>query len=334
MKDLKFIPGISPKQAYEMNFTAFPKDDNRFVRSWFHLMDRDYIAEYKNGLLSVNTRSIDTCFGRMIHAAVSINMDNLGAFGMFAQETKLTWSDLQIVKDNVIDYDRFAVEVYPKEKYLVDMTNVYHLFAFDDLCKNPFNIKKKLHELDEEVILPNAKLNGWTENSYSANSYSDTKVFPYKIDDRTYIVSKEYKFEGNPNDPNMQQLSILTSVTVYVGLITVTIKNKELKVYHVIIQPKNGYEDMITWNAKYMIKTMLFGKDCAGVEIYPTDRDFVDDGHYHMFIFDEEVDIPFGIHPDEVKYMKPVNRGIYMLNQAELIELQEVMKRHNKTSQN
>jgi len=331
MKDLKFIPAVSAKQMYSMNATAFPKDDARFVRSWYPNMDRCYYAEYKDGLISAHTRSIDTCFGRMCHAAISYNPDNV-TFAGFDPSAILTWDDMQIVKDNVIDYDRFAVEVYPKSSKLVDMSNVYHLFAFDELCKNPFNIKKKFNELNEPIILGGEEY-GFTINTYSANGYNGNYTFPYRIGDKSYMVGREYKIDNiNPNLPAniVQALSTLSSIisAIYVGLIEVEIKKEKYKVYHTIIQPKNDCEEKIVWNIKETIKDMIFGTERAGIEIYPKARDLVDDGHYHMFVFEKEVDIPFGIHRNETKYMKAVNRGPYILNQAEMMELQQLMRKH------
>ena len=46
-----------------------------------------------------------------------------------------------------------------------------------------------------------------------------------------------------------------------------------------------------------------------------------------LFVFDEEIDMSFGIHPSEVQLTTPINRGIHQLNHNQLLELEAMYQK-------
>lgn len=74
------------------------------------------------------------------------------------------------------------------------------------------------------------------------------------------------------------------------------------------------------WAEKQKIKDELFGAKRTAIEVYPSADRVIDAADvYHLWVFDKNFRLPFGIHPKE--YQKAINRG-YSINQAELAALQ------------
>lgn len=83
-----------------------------------------------------------------------------------------------------------------------------------------------------------------------------------------------------------------------------------------------------TWKEKQEIKDELFGKNRAAVEVYPTEDRLIDSADvYHLWVFDKNYKLPFGIHPKE--YQKAINRG-YSITEGELNELKLYYKENVK----
>ena len=77
----------------------------------------------------------------------------------------------------------------------------------------------------------------------------------------------------------------------------------------------------LTWAEKQQIKDELFGKNRVAVEVFPTEDRLVNAADvYHLWVFEKNFRLPFGIHPKE--YQKAINRG-YSMTQGELEELRE-----------
>ena len=117
------------------------------------------------------------------------------------------------------------------------------------------------------------------------------------------------------------------------------LRTKLGNVEHVTIthQP-NGFKlssdgsKAFTWAEKQQIKNELFGTNRTAVEVYPTEDRLIDTADvYHLWVFDKNYKLPFGIHPKE--YQKAINRG-YSMSQSELQELQEYFKEENGVSAN
>lgn len=41
------------------------------------------------------------------------------------------WTQLQRIKNEIVGYDKMAIQVFPKTKNVVDQANMYHLWVFD-----------------------------------------------------------------------------------------------------------------------------------------------------------------------------------------------------------
>ena len=79
-----------------------------------------------------------------------------------------------------------------------------------------------------------------------------------------------------------------------------------------------------TWAEKQQIKDELFGKNRTAIEVYPKEDRLVDVADvYHLWVFDKNFNLPFGIHPKE--HTKAINRGSLPLSEQELLDLQEVL---------
>ena len=100
------------------------------------------------------------------------------------------------------------------------------------------------------------------------------------------------------------------------------------KVEHVTITRRkisaDGSGDF-TWSEKQQIKDELFGKNRVAIEVYPAQDKLVDVADvYHLWVFDKNFKLPFGIHPKE--YKQAINRGSVPLSESELNELREVLQ--------
>lgn len=85
------------------------------------------------------------------------------------------------------------------------------------------------------------------------------------------------------------------------------------KVEHAVIQRRNGFtgngENDIPWNVKQEVKNELFGDKRVAIEIFPSSDRLVDVMDvYHLWIFDKNFRLPFGIHPKDIQ-CRAVNRG-------------------------
>lgn len=85
----------------------------------------------------------------------------------------------------------------------------------------------------------------------------------------------------------------------------------------------------IGWNEKMMIKNELFGEDRFAIEVYPKQKNLIDEADtYHLWVFNKKYDMPFGIHPRE--HVKAINRGDAKLSKEELDLLQKKIDEEKK----
>src|SRR4030042_4887945 len=67
------------------------------------------------------------------------------------------------------------------------------------------------------------------------------------------------------------------------------------KIRHAAIRNLEGSPD-ISWSAKQEIKDKIFGKHKIGIEIYPTEKELVDEANmYHLWILPIEMELPFSL---------------------------------------
>ena len=102
-------------------------------------MDRAWI-DYERGY-DVCSRMIYTKqWGNVEHVTITritdevLNMGGTAAIG---------WAEKMMIKNELFGEDRFAIEVYPKQKFLVDVTDTYHLWIFGAKYDMPFGIHPK-----------------------------------------------------------------------------------------------------------------------------------------------------------------------------------------------
>ena len=127
---MNFIKAIPPKYMKD-NFGMYT-GGNRL--GWQGDMDRCWIDNEKN--LCVCSRLIRTKFGNVEHVTITMGMGTSDGSG------EVSWSEKMQIKNELFGENRFAIEVYPKQKNLVDVCDVYHLWVFDKKLDMPFGIGK------------------------------------------------------------------------------------------------------------------------------------------------------------------------------------------------
>jgi hypothetical protein len=127
---MNFIKAIPPKYMKD-NFGMYT-GGNRL--GWQGDMDRCWIDNEKN--LCVCSRLIRTKFGNVEHVTITRGMGTSDGSG------EVSWPEKMQIKNELFGENRFAIEVYPKQKNLVDVCDVYHLWVFDKKLDMPFGIGK------------------------------------------------------------------------------------------------------------------------------------------------------------------------------------------------
>ena len=92
---------------------------------WMPQMDRCWCSD--DGF-QVTSRIIMTNWGKVEHAAISIISQEhyLSSNG----ERDIPWATKQEIKNELFGKKRLAIEVFPKDKALVDVQDCYHLWIF------------------------------------------------------------------------------------------------------------------------------------------------------------------------------------------------------------
>lgn len=102
---------------------------------WMPQMDRCWCSD--DGF-QVTSRIIMTSWGKIEHAAISIISQEhyLSSNG----ERDIPWATKQEIKNELFGKKRLAIEVFPKDKALVDVQDCYHLWIFPKEFNLPFGI--------------------------------------------------------------------------------------------------------------------------------------------------------------------------------------------------
>jgi len=127
---MTFIKSIPPKYLKD-NFGMYT-GGNRL--GWQGDMDRCWIDNDKD--LCVCSRLIRTKFGNVEHVTITRGRGTSDGSG------DVSWSEKMRIKNELFGENRFAIEVFPKQKKLVDVMDVYHLWVFDKKLDMPFGIGK------------------------------------------------------------------------------------------------------------------------------------------------------------------------------------------------
>lgn len=126
-----WLKAISPKQLND-KFAIYHGQ-------WMPEMDRCWIREEDGVCVSSRLIRVPEEFGGKVeHVTItrgkSLSTDGAGDFG---------WAEKQQIKNELFGENRTAIEVFPKEKLLVDTCDVYHLWVFDKKFDLPFGIHPK-----------------------------------------------------------------------------------------------------------------------------------------------------------------------------------------------
>lgn len=106
--------------------------------TWNPEMDRCWIREEDGLCVQSRLIRVPEAFGGKVEH-VTITKKGLSTDGSGG----LTWAEKQQIKDELFGENRTAVEVFPKQKMLVDVCDVYHLWVFDKKFELPFGIHPK-----------------------------------------------------------------------------------------------------------------------------------------------------------------------------------------------
>ena len=106
--------------------------------SWHGEMDRCWVENEED--ICVCSRLIRTRFGNVEH--VTITRGGISVNG----SNEVSWSKKMQIKNELFGENRFAVEIFPKQKNLVDVCDVYHLWVFDKKAEMPFGIAPKEYQ--------------------------------------------------------------------------------------------------------------------------------------------------------------------------------------------
>ena len=131
---MNFIKAIPPKMLKDR--LDVYSGGNRI--GWNAEMDRCWIDNDAN--ICVTSRLIRTKFGTVEHVAISKGTGTNDGTG------EVSWSQKMQIKNELFGENRFAIEVFPKQKNLVDVCDVYHLWVFDKKMEMPFGISKKEYQ--------------------------------------------------------------------------------------------------------------------------------------------------------------------------------------------
>lgn len=126
-----FIKGVPPKLLKDQ-FGLYTGEGRV---GWHGDMDRCWIDNDNN--ICVCSRLIRTQFGNVEHVTLSRGAGTVDGSGGF------TWAEKMEIKNTLFGENRFAIEVFPKQKNLVDTMDVYHLWVFDKKVEMPFGITPK-----------------------------------------------------------------------------------------------------------------------------------------------------------------------------------------------
>ena len=120
---------ISPKYLH---------DTTGVYHGWMKNMDRCWDSDDGFQVLS---RLLITPWGKVEHATIQIRQGIDDEHFLSGNgEREISWAVKQEIKNELFGENRVAIEVYPKQKNLVDVCDVYHLWIFPKDFNLPFGI--------------------------------------------------------------------------------------------------------------------------------------------------------------------------------------------------
>ena len=130
---MSFVKAIPPKLMHDKLGV--------YQGLWMPEMDRCW-EDYDRGY-SVCSRMINTKqWGNVEHVTITRHNPE-GIVISSGGSNPIGWSEKMMIKNELFGEDRFAIEVYPKQEMLVDVTDTYHLWVFGKKYDMPFGIHPK-----------------------------------------------------------------------------------------------------------------------------------------------------------------------------------------------
>lgn len=131
--------------------TISPKQTNSYMNcyrgTWIKEMDRCW---WSDDGYQVTSRLLFTDWGKVEHACIIYKPYGFGKSLKTTEEIltdfsndgsrDIPWNVKQEIKNELFGKDRIAIEVFPTEKNLVDVQDVYHLWIMPKGFKMPFGI--------------------------------------------------------------------------------------------------------------------------------------------------------------------------------------------------
>lgn len=100
-----------------------PKDTKK-GNGWFSELDR--VFKRNDGQFVCMMRDLQTEWGKVTHVTIT-------------SYQQPTWSEKQMIKNELFGSESMAIEVFPKESELVDLADMYHLWVLHEQ-RLPFGI--------------------------------------------------------------------------------------------------------------------------------------------------------------------------------------------------
>ena len=132
---MAFVKGIPPKMMHDKL--------GIYNGLWMPEMDRCWM-DYDRGY-QVCSRLIKTKFGNVEHVTINRMRGKDEPLITTDGTRSISWNEKMMIKNELFGENRFAIEVYPKQDRLIDVTDTYHLWVFDKKTDMPFGIHPKEH---------------------------------------------------------------------------------------------------------------------------------------------------------------------------------------------
>lgn len=124
----KWIKAIPPKMLHDKL--------GIYNGIWMPQMDRCWRSD--DGY-SVMSRLINTKWGKVEHVTIQKVVTDLGELSGDGSKD-IPWKIKQEIKNELFGENKTAIEIFPDERELVDVCDVYHLWIFEKGFKIPFGI--------------------------------------------------------------------------------------------------------------------------------------------------------------------------------------------------
>lgn len=132
----KWIKAIPPKMLHDKL--------GIYNGIWMPQMDRCWRSD--DGY-SVMSRLLNTKWGKIEHVTIQKISQKLSGDG----SEDIPWRIKQEIKNELFGENRTAIEIFPEEKELIDVCDVYHLWVFEKGFKMPFGIHPDQSKLSNYI---------------------------------------------------------------------------------------------------------------------------------------------------------------------------------------